>query len=145
MHLGKSTPSAWSTLCLALLAMLTTGLLNAQAQSGNSAWRKDAGVVAQSHVQGMINSGAGRQASLVGYQRGLGVPLIAIFNYEGYTTGGFLKRTMMSLAMKPDQYNNWHVVNVDEAGVFQGLPLRRNWRQVGQDGARANEVRRRGY
>jgi hypothetical protein len=93
----------------------------------------------------MINSGAGVRASLVGYQRGLGAPLIAIYNYEGYTTGGFFKRTMVSVAMKPDQYNNWYVVNVDEAGVFQGLPLRSDWRQVGQDGGRANQLWRRGY
>ena len=144
MRQDKFAPSAWTIPCLALTVLLAAGLLNAQAQS-DSSWRQDAGVVAQSHVQGMINSGMGNRASLVGYQRGLGVPLIAIYNYEGYTTGGFLKRTMMSVAMKPDAQGNWYVMAVEEAGVFQGLPLRSDWRQVGQDGARANEVRQRGY
>lgn len=130
--------------CLALAVLLATGLLNAQAQA-DSSWQRDAGAVARNHVSGMINSGAGVRASLVGYQRGLGVPLIAIYNYEGYTTGGFLKRTMMSVAMRPDQQGNWHVVAIEEAGVFQGLPLRSDWRQVGQDGGRANDVRERGY
>lgn len=144
MRLRKSSLPHWLGFGLSLLAMLTIGLLNAQAQSDPS-WRRDAGAVAQSHVIGMINSGMGVRASLVGYQRGLGVPLIAIYNYEGYTTGGFLKRTMMSVAMRPDQQGNWHVAAVEETGVFQGLPLRSDWRQVGQDGARAQEVRQRGY
>jgi len=144
--MSQNTPlsTTRNTLCLFLLTLLVLGQTNILGQS-DSNWRKDAGVVANSHVNKMINSGMGKRASLVGYQRGLGVPLIAIYNYEGYTTGGFLKRTMMSVAMKPDQNNNWYVVNVDEAGVFQGLPLRSNWRQVGQDGGRANQVRRRGY
>lgn len=134
----------WLGLCLALTAMLVTGLLDAHGQS-DSSWQRDAGAVARNHVSGMINSGMGVRASLVGYQRGLGVPLIAIYNYEGYTTGGFLKRTMMSVAMRPDQQGNWHVVAIEEAGVFQGLPLRSDWRQVGQDGGSAQDVRQRGY
>lgn len=134
----------WLGLCLAMTVLLATGLLDAQAQS-DSSWQRDAGAVARNHVSGMINSGMGVRASLVGYQRGLGVPLIAIYNYEGYTTGGFLKRIMISVAMRPDQQGNWHVVAIEEAGVFQGLPLRSDWRQVGQDGARANDVRQRGY
>ena len=144
MRLRKSSLPHWLGFGLSLLAMLTIGLLNAQAQS-DSSWRRDAGAVAQSHVIGMINSGMGVRASLVGYQPGLGVPLIAIYNYEGYTTGGFLKRTMMSVAMRPDQQGNWHVVAIEETGVFQGLPLRSDWRQVGQDGGRAQAVRQRGY
>ena len=144
MRQDKFAPSAWTALCLALTVLLAAVLLDAHAQS-DSSWQRDAGAVAQSHVQGMINSGAGVRASLVGYQRGLGVPLIAIYNYEGYTTGGFLKRTMMSVAMRPDQQGNWHVVAIEEAGVFQGLPLRSDWRQVGQDGGRAQDVRQRGY
>jgi len=139
-----NSPTQRSILCLLVLTCISLGPLDATAQSDPS-WRRDAGAVARSHVSGMINSGMGVRASLVGYQRGLGVPLIAIYNYEGYTTGGFLKRTMLSLALRPDQYRNWHVVNVDEAGVFHGLPLRSDWRQVGQDGGRANQVRRRGY
>ena len=129
---------------LGLMVLLALGRNEAQGQY-DSSWQRDAGAVAHSHVQGMINSGAGVRASLVGYQRGLGVPLIAIYNYEGYTTGGFLKRTMMSVAMRPDQQGNWHVVAIEEAGVFQGLPLRSDWRQVGQDGGRAHAVRQRGY
>lgn len=129
---------------LSLLILLVSGQIHSHGQS-DSSWQRDAGAVAQSHVQGMINSGMGIRASLVGYQRGLGVPLIAIYNYEGYTTGGFLKRTMMSVAMRSDQQGNWHVVAIEEAGVFEGLPLRSDWRQVGQDGGRANEVRQRGY
>lgn len=144
MRPRTSSLHPWLGLCLALTAMLVTGLLDAQAQS-DSSWQRDAGAIARSHVSGMINSGAGVRASLVGYQRGLGVPLIAIYNYEGYTTGGFLKRTMMSVAMRPDQQGNWHVVAIEEAGVFQGLPLRSDWRQVGQDGGRAQDVRQRGY
>ena len=130
--------------CLFLLFLLASGPNLVLAQS-DSSWQRDAGAVARNHVQGMINSGMGVRASLVGYQRGLGVPLIAIYNYEGYTTGGFLKRTMMSVAMRPDQQGNWHVAAVEEAGVFQGLPLRSDWRQVGQDGGRAQAVRQRGY
>ena len=144
MRPGNSSHPPWLGLCLALTALLAIGLLDAQAQS-DSSWQRDAGAVARSHVLGMINSGAGVRASLVGYQRGLGVPLIAIYNYEGYTTGGFLKRTMMSVALRPDAQGNWHVAAIEEAGVFQGLPLRSDWRQVGQDGARAQDVRRRGY
>lgn len=142
MHPEKSTFPACPA--LVLLALLAIGLLDAHGQS-DSSWQRDAGAVARSHVQGMINSGAGVRASLVGYQRGLGVPLIAIYNYEGYTTGGFLKRTMMSVALRPDAQGNWHVAAIEEAGVFQGLPLRSDWRQVGQDGGRAQDVRRRGY
>ena len=145
MHPGKPSLPPWLSLCLALTGLLTTSFLNAQAQPVDSAWRQDAGAVARSHVQGMINSGMGVRASLVGYQRGLGVPLIAIYNYEGYTTGGFLKRTMMSVALRPDAQGNWHVAAIEEAGVFQGLPLRSDSRQVAQDGARAQDVRRRGY
>ena len=138
-------PSAiWPSLCLFLLTLLISGQIHSYGQA-ESSWQRDAGAVARSHVSGMINSGAGVRASLVGYQRGLGVPLIAIYNYEGYTTGGFLKRTMLSVAMRPDQQGNWHVVAAEEGGVFEGLPLRSDWRQVGQDGGRANEVRRRGY
>ena len=138
-------PSAiWPSLCLFLLTLLISGQIHSYGQA-DSSWQRDAGAVARSHVSGMINSGAGVRASLVGYQRGLGVPLIAIYNYEGYTTGGFLKRTMLSVAMRPDQQGNWHVVAAEEGGVFEGLPLRSDWRQVGQDGGRANEVRRRGY
>ena len=138
-------PSAiWPSLFLFLLTLLMSGQIHSYGQS-DSSWQRDAGAVARSHVSGMINSGAGVRASLVGYQRGLGVPLIAIYNYEGYTTGGFLKRTMLSVAMRPDQQGNWHVVAAEEGGVFEGLPLRSDWRQVGQDGGRANEVRRRGY
>lgn len=144
MRQDKFAPSAWTALCLALTVLLAAVLLDAHAQS-DSSWQRDAGAVARNHVLGMINSGAGVRASLVGYQRGLGVPLIAIYNYEGYTTGGFLKRTMMSVAMRPDQQGNWHVVAIEEAGVFQGLPLRSDWRQVGQDGGRAHAVRQRGY
>jgi len=51
----------------------------------------------------------------------------------------------LSVAMSPDSEGNWHVMAVEEAGVFEGLPLRQNWRQVGLDGGRANEVRQRGY
>ena len=141
---GKPASAIWLSLCLSLLILLVSGQILVLGQS-DSSWQRDAGAVAQSHVQGMINSGAGVRASLVGYQRGLGVPLIAIYNYEGYTTGGFLKRTMMSVAMRPDQQGNWHVAAVEEAGVFQGLPLRSDWRQVGQDGGRAQDVRQRGY
>ena len=142
MHPGKSAFPPCPA--LVLLALLATGLLDAHGQF-DSSWQGDAGAVARNHVQGMINSGAGVRASLVGYQRGLGVPLIAIYNYEGYTTGGFLKRTMMSVALRPDAQGNWHVAAIEEAGVFQGLPLRSDWRQVGQDGGRAQDVRRRGY
>lgn len=144
MTTREQAPAIRLILALSLLVLLVSGQNLVFSQS-NSSWQRDAGAVAQSHVQGMINSGMGVRASLVGYQRGLGVPLIAIYNYEGYTTGRFLKRTMMSLAMKPDAQGNWYVVNVDEAGVFQGLPLRSDWRQVGQDGGRAQDVRQRGY
>lgn len=116
-----------------------------QNDSATMAWRKDAGEVAQIHVREMLNSGMGTRAALVGYQRGLGVPLIAIYNYEGYTSAGFLKRTMLSVAMRPDALGYWYVMAVEEGGVFEGLPLRRDWRQVGEDGGRANDVRRRGY
>ncbi len=141
---GKPASAIRHITGLSLLILLISGQIRSYGQS-DSSWQRDAGAVAQSHVQGMINSGMGVRASLVGYQRGLGVPLIAIYNYEGYTTEGFLKRTMMSVAMRPDQQGNWHVVAIEEAGVFQGLPLRGDWRQVGQDGARANDVRQRGY
>ena len=144
MTAGKQPPAIRLILTLSLLVVLVSGQNLVFGQS-DSSWQRDAGAVARSHVSGMINSGAGVRASLVGYQRGLGVPLIAIYNYEGYTTGGFLKRTMMSVAMRPDQQGNWHVAAVEETGVFQGLPLRSDWRQVGQDGARAQEVRQRGY
>ena len=144
MTTGKQAPAIRLILALSLLILLVSGHNLAQAQS-DSSWQRDAGAVARNHVSGMINSGMGVRASLVGYQRGLGVPLIAIYNYEGYTTGGFLKRTMMSVAMQSDQQGNWHVVAIEEAGVFQGLPLRSDWRQVGKDGARANDVRQRGY
>lgn len=144
MRPRKSSLPHWLGFGLSLLAMLTIGLLDAHGQS-DSSWQRDAGAVARNHVSGMINSGAGVRASLVGYQRGLGVPLIAIYNYEGYTAGGLLKRTMLSVAMQRDQQGNWHVVAAEEAGVFRGLPLRQDWRQVGQDGGRANEVRQRGY
>lgn len=143
MSRSKPPSPVLRLLGLLLLTLLISGQHLVLGQSDTS-WRRDAGAVARSHVIGMINSGAGVRASLIGCQRGLGVPLIAIYNYEGYTTGGFLKRTMLSVAMKPDQYNNWYVVNVDEAGVFQGLSLRSDWRQIGQDGGRANQVRRRG-
>lgn len=143
MSRSKPLPPVLHIFGLVLLTILISGQKLVLGQS-DSVWRRDAGGVARSHVNGMINAGMGRQASLIGCQRGLGVPLIAIYNYEGYTTGGFLKRTMLSVAMKPDQYNNWYVVNVDEAGVFQGLSLRSDWRQIGQDGGRANQVRRRG-
>ena len=141
---GKPTSAIRHITGLSLLILLISGQIRSYGQS-DSSWQRDAGAVAQSHVIGMINSGMGVRASLVGYQRGLGVPLIAIYNYEGYTTGGFLKRTMMSVAMRPDQQGNWHVVAIEEAGVFQGLPLRSDWRQVGQDGGRAQAVRQRGY
>lgn len=144
MTAGKQPPAIRLILTLSLLVVLVSGQNLVFGQS-DSSWQRDAGAVARSHVSGMINSGMGVRASLVGYQRGLGVPLIAIYNYEGYTTGGFLKRTMMSVAMRPDQQGNWHVVAVEEAGVFQGLPLRSDWRQVGQDGGRAQAVRQRGY
>ena len=140
----KPPSAVWPSLRLFLLTLLISGQIHSYGQA-ESSWQRDAGAVARSHVSGMINSGAGVRASLVGYQRGLGVPLIAIYNYEGYTTGGFLKRTMLSVAMRPDQQRNWHVVAAEEGGVFKGLPLRSDWRQVGQDGGRANEVRRRGY
>ena len=140
----KPPSAVWPSLRLFLLTLLISGQIHSYGQA-ESSWQRDAGAVARSHVSGMINSGAGVRASLVGYQRGLGVPLIAIYNYEGYTTGGFLKRTMLSVAMRPDQQGNWHVVAAEEGGVFEGLPLRSDWRQVGQDGGRANEVRRRGY
>lgn len=143
MSRSKPPSPVLRLLGLLLLTLLISGQHLVLGQSDTS-WRRDAGAVARSHVIGMINSGAGVRASLLGYQRGLGAPLIAIHNYEGYTIGGFFKRTMVSVAMKPDQHNNWYVVNVDEAGVFQGLPLRSDWRQVGQDGGRANQVRRRG-
>ena len=143
MTQGIPASAIWPSLRLFLLTLLVSGQIHSYGQS-DSSWQRDAGAVARSHVIGMINSGAGVRASLIGCQRGLGVPLIAIYNYEGYTTGGFLKRTMLSVAMKTDQYNNWYVVNVDEAGVFQGLSLRSDWRQIGQDGGRANQVRRRG-
>lgn len=141
---GKPTSAIRHITGLFLLILLISGQIRSYGQS-DSSWQRDAGAVARSHVQGMINSGAGVRASLAGYQRGLGVPLIAIYNYGGYTTGGFLKRTMMSVAMRPDQQGNWHVVAIEEAGVFQGLPLRNDWRQVGQDGGRAQAVRQRGY
>ena len=141
---GNPASAIWPSLRLFLLTLLVSGQIHSYGQSGSS-WQRDAGAVARSHVQGMINSGMGVRASLVGYQRGLGVPLIAIYNYEGYTTGGFLKRTMMSVALRPDAQGNWHVAAIEEAGVFQGLPLRSDWRQVGQDGGRAQDVRRRGY
>ena len=144
MTAGKQPPAIRLILTLSLLVVLVSGQNLVFGQS-DSSWQRDAGAVARSHVSGMINSGMGVRASLVGYQRGLGVPLIAIYNYEGYTTGGFLKRTMMSVAMRPDQQGNWHVAAVEEAGVFQGLPLRSDWRQVGQDGGRAQAVRQRGY
>lgn len=144
MTAGKQPPAIRLILALSLLVLLVSGQNLVFGQS-DSSWQRDAGAVARSHVSGMINSGMGVRASLVGYQRGLGVPLIAIYNYEGYTTGGFLKRTMMSVAMRPDQQGNWHVAAVEEAGVFQGLPLRSDWRQVGQDGGRAQAVRQRGY
>ena len=144
MSHSKSPSAVWHILCLFLLTLLISGQNHVCGQS-DSSWRRDAGAVARNHVSGMINSGAGNRASLVGYQRGLGVPLIAIYNYEGYTTGGFLKRTMLSVAMRPDQQGNWQVVAAEEGGVFEGLPLRSDWRQVGQDGGRANEVRQRGY
>ena len=144
MTAGKQPPAIRLILTLSLLVVLVSGQNLVFGQS-DSSWQRDAGAVARNHVSRMINSGMGNRASLVGYQRGLGVPLIAIYNYEGYTTGGFLKRTMMSVAMRPDQQGNWHVVAIEEAGVFQGLPLRSDWRQVGQDGARAQAVRQRGY
>ena len=144
MTAGKQPPAIRLILTLSLLVVLVSGQNLVFGQS-DSSWQRDAGAVARSHVSGIINSGMGVRASLVGYQRGLGVPLIAIYNYEGYTTGGFLKRTMMSVAMRPDQQGNWHVAAVEEAGVFQGLPLRSDWRQVGQDGGRAQAVRQRGY
>ena len=144
MTAGKQPPAIRLILTLSLLVVLVSGQNLVFGQS-DSSWQRDAGAVARSHVSGIINSGMGVRASLVGYQRGLGVPLIAIYNYEGYTTGGFLKRTMMSVAMRPDQQGNWHVAAVEEAGVFQELPLRSDWRQVGQDGGRAQEVRQRGY
>ncbi len=144
MARGKPISTTWPTICLLLLALLASDPIDSHGQS-DSSWQRDAGAVARNHVSGMINAGMGVRASLVGYQRGMGVPLIAIYNYEGYTTGGFLKRTMMSLAMRPDQQGYWHIVAVEEAGVFQGLPLRSDWRQVGQDGGRAQDVRRRGY
>ena len=144
MTAGKQPPAIRLILTLSLLVVLVSGQNLVFGQS-DSSWQRDAGAVARSHVSGIINSGMGVRASLVGYQRGLGVPLIAIYNYEGYTTGGFLKRTMMSVAMRPDQQGNWHVAAVEEAGVFQELPLRSDWRQVGQDGGRAQAVRQRGY
>lgn len=144
MSPNKSAGITWRIPCLVLLALLAMGQIEARGQS-DSSWQRDAGAVARSHVSGMINSGMGNRASLVGYQRGLGVPLIAIYNYEGYTTGGFLKRTMLSVAMQRDQQGNWHVVATEEGGVFEGLPLRGDWRQVAQDGGRAREVQRRGY
>lgn len=144
MTQGNPASAIWPSLRLFLLTLLVSGQIHSYGQS-DSSWQRDAGAVARSHVSGMINSGAGVRASLVGYQRGLGVPLIAIYNYEGYTTGGFLKRTMMSVALRSDAQGNWYVAAVEEAGVFQGLPLRSDWRQVGQDGARAQDVRRRGY
>ena len=144
MTQGNPASAIWPSLRLFLLTLLVSGQIHSYGQS-DSSWQRDAGAVARSHVSGMINSGAGVRASLVGYQRGLGVPLIAIYNYEGYTTGGFLKRTMLSVAMQRDPQGNWHVVAAEEGGVFEGLPLRSDWRQVAQDGGRAREVQRRGY
>lgn len=144
MSHSKPPSAVRHILCFFLLTLLISGQNHVCGQS-DSSWQRDAGAVARSHVSGMINSGMGNRASLVGYQRGLGVPLIAIYNYEGYTAGGFLKRTMLSVAMRPDQQGNWYVVAAEEGGVFEGLPLRSDWRQVGQDGGRANEVRQRGY
>ena len=130
-------------LSLSMLLFMSSGQCTVFGQTDS--WRKDAGAVANRHVGRLIDSGNGVRASLVGYQRGLGVPLVAIYNYEGYTGGGFLKRTMLSVAMQRDQQGDWHVVNVEEGGVFDGLPLRNDWRQVAEDGARVREIRRRGY
>ena len=145
MTQGNPASAIWPSLRLFLLTLLVSGQIHSYGQADDSNWQRDAGAVARSHVSGMINSGAGNRASLVGYQRGLGVPLIAIYNYEGYTTGGFLKRTMLSVAMQRDPQGNWYVVAAEEGGVFEGLPLRQDWRQVAQDGGRAREVQRRGY
>ena len=112
----------------------------------NSAASNDAGAVANAYIEGLLRSGQARRANLRGYQRGLGVPLIAIFEYEGYTKAGLLRQTKMSVALHPDSQGNWQVVNFEEGGVFEGLPLRSDWRQViNEDGKSADQVRGRGY
>ena len=117
------------------------------ASGSTSVSPKDAGAVANAYIGTLLRSGEATRANLVGYQRGLGVPLIAIFEYEGYMgTRRLLRQAMMSAALQPDDEGNWQVVNFEEGGVFTGLPLRSDWRQVvNEDGKRAQEVRRRGY
>lgn len=116
------------------------------AVSQNGSAGRDPGLVADNFIARLINSGKAKGARFVGFQRGLGVPLIAIYDYEGYTSGGLLKRTMVSVALGRNPQGFWQVMNFEEGGVFQGLPLRGDWRTVLQyDGPSADSVRSRGY
>ena len=95
------------------------------------AMRKDAGVVADAYVRGLVDSGSLQSAALVGYQRGLGVPLIALYRCSFVSQGGFHRTTLCAVALADNEQGDWSVWNFDsDASVFGGLPLCSNWRQV---------------
>ena len=92
--------------------------------------QRDASVVADAYVTHLLDKGVLRKASLVGYQKGLGAELIAIFQCEYVSKGGFLNDRQMSAAMSRDREGRWEILDFSPGGVFGGLPLESDWRRA---------------
>jgi hypothetical protein len=109
--------------------------------------KRDAAAIAEAYVRQLLEDGVLRKASLVGYQKGLGAELIAIFQCEYISQGGFLNIRQMSAAMSRDRDGNWRVVDFSAGGVFGGLPLESDWhRATGGGQTPLNRVlREQGY
>lgn len=122
-------------------------LAEMEQQERLAALQRDAGVVAAAYVQQLMNGGVLRKASLRGYQRGLGAELIAIFDCEYISQGGFLNVRPMSLAMSRDSKGQWGIHDFSPGGVFPGLPLESDWRRATGGGRTPlnQELRRQGY
>jgi 2-keto-4-pentenoate hydratase len=86
---------------------------------------KDAGLVADAWIKQKLKDGTIRSARLVGFQKGLGSELIAIYRCNGGD---------ISLAMSRDRNGDWGFDNVAQEGAAPFLPLESDWRKVSLGG-----------
>jgi len=91
---------------------------------------KDAGYVAKVFIEGKRRTGVIRSATLLGYQRGMSVPLVALYRCDYISKGGFHQTRDFHVALTKNDSGEWVAIGFERGGVFSGLPLTDNWREV---------------